>query len=88
MTELTKYICDMCGAIQELNTSPQRQETTYVKFDGMVYQLDTDLSIQTLCPKCAGIVGQFIRDEGKRIRKELTTPSNPDEKENRVPTTR
>jgi hypothetical protein len=50
----------MCGAEQELNTSPQRMETNYVRFTGMIYQLDKGLRIESLCPKCAKIVGQFI----------------------------
>jgi hypothetical protein len=51
----------MCGTEQELNTSPQRMETNYVRFTGMIYQLDKGLSIQALCPKCAGVVGEFIK---------------------------
>jgi hypothetical protein len=51
----------MCLSDQELNTSPKRMETNYVRFTGMIYQLDKGLSIQALCPKCAGIVGEFIK---------------------------
>jgi hypothetical protein len=82
MTELTKYICDMCGAEQELNTSPQRMETNYVRFIGMIANLDRDLSIQALCPRCAGEVGQFIKEYRKIL------PTNLDKTENRVSTMR
>lgn len=75
MTEVTTYLCDMCNAPQSLNTSPQRMETNYVRFTGMIYHLDKDLSIQALCPKCAGIVGEFIKRNWVKT-------------ENRVPTNR
>lgn len=83
MTELTFYICDMCGASQELNTSPQRMETNYVRFIGMVANLDRNLSIQALCPKCAGEVGKFINS--KRMEQKNLKP---DKMENRVSTIR
>ncbi len=51
----------MCGTEQELNTSPQRMETNYVRFIGMVSYLSRDLSIQALCPICATVVGEFIK---------------------------
>ena len=69
MTEVTAYICDMCGSGQQLNTSPQRMETNYVRFIGMVSNLSKDLSIQALCPKCAGIVGNFIKENGTKDKK-------------------
>jgi len=50
----------MCMAVQELNTSPQRMETNYVRFIGMIANLTKDLSIQALCPNCAADVGEFI----------------------------
>lgn len=74
MTELTKYICDMCNKTQELNTSPQRMETNYVRFTGMVYQLDKELRIQALCPGCAGIVGEFIKRNW--VKTENIDPTN------------
>lgn len=57
----------MCGAEQELKTEPKPMYTNYVRFTGMIYQLDPDLSIQALCPECAPIVGEFIKKE-KRSR--------------------
>lgn len=72
MTELTKYVCDLCGAEQELNTQPQRMETNYIRFVGMIANLSRDLSIQALCPKCAGAVGDFI----KRNRSSTTNADN------------
>jgi hypothetical protein len=51
----------MCGLEQELNTSPKRMETNYVRFIGMIANLSKDLSIQALCPNCAGMVGDFIK---------------------------
>ena len=73
----------MCLSDQELNTSPQRMETNYVRFTGHIYHFDKDLAIQALCPKCAGKVGEFIRNERKPKGK-----SNLEELESRVPTTR
>ena len=55
----------MCKAEQELNTSPQRMETNYVRFIGMVSNLDKDLGIQALCPHCAKKVGTFIKNARK-----------------------
>lgn len=57
----------MCGTEQELNTSPKRMETNYVRFTGMIYQLDQGLSIQALCPKCAAVVGEFIKKNRQHI---------------------
>lgn len=84
MTELTKYICDLCGAEQELNTSPQRMETNYVRFIGMISNLARDLSIQSLCPDCARTVGEFIKME----RKSMQSTSSNVEMENKVSTNR
>lgn len=73
----------MCGAVQELNTSPMRMETNYVRFTGMIYNMDKEkISIQALCPQCAPIVGDFIKQNRKNI--------NPDgyKTENRVSTMR
>jgi hypothetical protein len=58
----------MCKAEQKLDTTFEyKLQTNYVRFIGMVYQLDKDLSIQALCPKCAGIVGNFIKDKRKEL---------------------
>ena len=56
----------MCAKIQELNTSPERMETNYVRFIGMIANLDKKLSIQALCPHCAKKVGAFIINERKK----------------------
>ena len=74
MTERTNYICDMCGFEQELNTSPQRMETNYVRFTGMISHLSKDLSIQALCPNCAVTVGDFIKSH--KIKPENRIPTN------------
>ena len=58
----------MCQTDQQLNTSPKRMETNYVRFTGMISHLDKDLSIQALCPNCATIVGDFIK--GNKIKTE------------------
>jgi hypothetical protein len=57
----------MCGTEQELNTSPVRMETNYVRFIGHIYHLDKDLSIQALCPGCAAVVGNFINKNRQHI---------------------
>jgi hypothetical protein len=82
LTEHTLYICDMCGAEQELNTSPQRMETNYVRFIGMVANLSKDLSVQALCPNCAVDVGEFIT-KNRRLISHRTKKT-----ENRVSTIR
>lgn len=80
MTELTKYVCDLCGAVQELNTSPQGMITNYVKFTGMISNLDNALRIQSLCPSCAVSVGTWIKSNW--------TKTDGGGKENRVSTLR
>jgi hypothetical protein len=85
LTEITAYICDMCGSGQQLNTQPKRMETNFVRFTGMVANLDRSLSIQALCPKCAGIVGQFIKENKTKKDSYYNTEI---EKENRVSTIR
>jgi hypothetical protein len=72
----------MCGLEHELNTSPQKMETNYVRFIGMISYLDKDLSIQALCPECAGFVGRYIRTYSNRPK------DNNNKKENRVSTIR
>ena len=78
----------MCGAEQTLNTSPERMETNYVRFIGMIANLDKGLSIQALCPKCASIVGNFIKIN--RIQEQRhPNPLNKEKKRgNRVSTSR
>jgi hypothetical protein len=70
----------MCKAEQKLNTQPMRMETNYVRFIGMIANLSKDLSIQALCPKCAGLVGDFIKKYSGHINQRKT--------ENRVSTMR
>jgi hypothetical protein len=82
MTEITRYLCDMCKGVQELNTSPDRMETNYVRFIGMISNLSKDLSIQALCPICAPIVGEFIKSK----RNDINPTAN--KTENRVSTIR
>lgn len=67
MTEITRYICDMCGKESAINTAPDRTESNYVRFVGMIYHLDKDLAIQALCPNCAKVVGNFIRERQQMI---------------------
>jgi hypothetical protein len=75
----------MCGAEQELNTSPQRMETNYVRFIGMVANLDKGLRVQALCPQCAIDVGEFIL----KNRRLISHRTEGDKKtENRVSTMR
>jgi hypothetical protein len=74
----------MCGAEQELQTYPNARETNYVQMRGMIYKLDKGLSIEALCPECAGIVGQFIMSK----RKDKVLAKAGKIKENRVSTMR
>jgi hypothetical protein len=71
----------MCGAKQSFDTTiPDKYQSNYVRFIGMISNLSKDLSIQALCPECAGIVGQFIKENRNRL--------NNNKKENRVSTIR
>ena len=64
MTEITKYICDMCGKVQEANTGHGRQFSDYYRIfrDGMPI---TDETPQALCPDCGPIVFIFIKSKSK-----------------------
>jgi hypothetical protein len=74
----------MCGAEQELNTSPQRMETNYVRFIGMVANLDKGLRVQALCPNCAIDVGEFIMKNRRLVSHRIGGKKT----ENRVSTMR
>jgi Fe2+ or Zn2+ uptake regulation protein len=68
MTEITKYICDMCGAVQELNIS-ERWETNYLTIRSGAYHLSKkDPMIYSLCPSCANSVGKYILEKKKDLQ--------------------
>lgn len=62
MTEITKYVCDMCGAVQALNTSPQRLLSNYFRIvrESMPINENTP---DALCPQCAAQVFDYIKME-------------------------
>jgi hypothetical protein len=88
MTELTKYTCDMCGLEQQIDTTiPDKYQTNYVRFIGMISNLDKGLRVQALCPQCAIDVGEFIMKNRRLIISRKDT-SNNNKTENRVSTIR
>jgi hypothetical protein len=83
MTELTQYICDMCGSTLDIDsTIPDKYQTNFVRFIGPISNLDKGLRVQALCPQCADLVGQFIL-ENRRNK-----INNNNKTENRVSTIR
>ena len=66
MTETTEIVCDMCGEVQKLPTSPKKWLSNYYRIsrEGLPITEDTP---DALCPKCGPTIFNAIKQRRREI---------------------